>query len=92
MIGQQSSGTETELAALLKDKADKSATLCQEVSNLTASLQQYQDMVKVRNMCAQLSSLLCNKKNFQAKFFLFVFVFKTTKNHISQSPTLSHLT
>uniref|UniRef100_A0A3P9MAZ9 palmitoyl-CoA hydrolase n=1 Tax=Oryzias latipes TaxID=8090 RepID=A0A3P9MAZ9_ORYLA len=42
----ESSGTETELAALLKDKADKSATLCQEVSNLTASLQQYQDMVK----------------------------------------------
>ncbi|XP_024114214.1 uncharacterized protein si:ch73-95l15.5 [Oryzias melastigma] len=42
----ESSGPETELAALLKDKADKSATLCLEVSNLTASLQQYQDMVK----------------------------------------------
>lgn len=47
MTGQQSGGGGAELAAMLKDQEESSATLCQEVTKLTTTLQEYQDMVQV---------------------------------------------
>ncbi|XP_030604858.1 uncharacterized protein LOC115793853 [Archocentrus centrarchus] len=43
---EQSEGGVAELAALLRDQEESSATLCQEVTKLTAALQEYQDMVQ----------------------------------------------
>lgn len=43
MTGQQSGGGGVELAAMLKDQEESSATLCQEVTKLTSTLQEYQD-------------------------------------------------
>lgn len=48
MIGQGLAGGGAQLAALLVDKEENSATLCSEVTKLTAALQEYQDMVQVR--------------------------------------------
>ncbi|KAM6910491.1 uncharacterized protein FYW49_012432 [Xenentodon cancila] len=47
-IGQQPSVGGAELAALLRDREGKSATLCQEVTKLTAALQEYQDIVQTQ--------------------------------------------
>lgn len=44
--GPQSGGGGAELAAMLKDQEESSATLCQEVTKLTTTLQEYQDMVQ----------------------------------------------
>lgn len=61
MIGQRSSGDgtealvsrlkdkETEVAAVIKDRVENSATMCQEVTKLTTALQQYQSLVQVRH-------------------------------------------
>ncbi|XP_039886815.1 uncharacterized protein si:ch73-95l15.5 isoform X1 [Simochromis diagramma] len=46
VTGQQSGGGGAELAAMLKDQEESSATLCQEVTKLTTTLQEYQDMVQ----------------------------------------------
>ncbi|XP_061573363.1 uncharacterized protein si:ch73-95l15.5 [Cololabis saira] len=47
-IGQQPSVGRAELAALLREMEGNSATLCQEVTKLTAALQEYQDMVQTQ--------------------------------------------
>lgn len=49
VIGPQQSGGGAELVALLKDREGNSATLCAQVTKLTAALQEYQDMVQVRS-------------------------------------------
>ncbi|XP_031610136.2 uncharacterized protein si:ch73-95l15.5 isoform X1 [Oreochromis aureus] len=46
VTGQQSGGGGAELAAMLKDQEESSATLCQEVTKLTTTLREYQDMVQ----------------------------------------------
>ncbi|XP_069571164.1 golgin subfamily A member 3 [Brachyistius frenatus] len=46
LIGQKSAGGGAELAALLKDREENGATLWQEVTKLTAALQEYQDVVQ----------------------------------------------
>ncbi|CAI5661666.1 unnamed protein product [Oreochromis niloticus] len=46
VTGQQSGGGGAELAAMLKDQEESSATLCQEVTKLTMTLREYQDMVQ----------------------------------------------
>lgn len=49
--GGVAEGGVAELAALLRDQEESSATLCQEVTKLTAALQEYQDMVQVGESC-----------------------------------------
>lgn len=46
VTGQGLAGGRAELAVLLRDREENSATLCKEVIKLTTALQEYQDMVQ----------------------------------------------
>ncbi|XP_041648461.1 uncharacterized protein si:ch73-95l15.5 [Cheilinus undulatus] len=48
VIGQDSAGGGTHIAAWLEEREGNSATLCNEVTKLTTALQEYQDMVQTQ--------------------------------------------
>lgn len=47
-LASQLRDKKSRLAAMLEERETQSATLCQEVTKLTAALQEYQNVVQVR--------------------------------------------